>query len=283
MKKLVSYFLAISIIYLISVSCETKKDSTPPDLPPYESMFVDFSKFKVSDTKSAVEDLKNVQTDSMSNFHFAQGNVFVFSLILGVTLAVPVATFANSFNQQALFLGDATWQWSSDYEVLGGVYHARLTGQVRASDVKWVMNVSRTGIGAFDEFIWYQGTSLNDGSGGQWILNYSQQFPEPMLQIDWERTGSEVGMIKYTNVRELNDNRTANVHFNDWIEVGRTDNAMDSYYTIHVFNEWPVNDFIDVDIEWSSTEYYGHVKSELYYGNTDWHCWDGYGYDISCE
>ena len=60
------------------------------------------------------------------------------------------------------------------------------------------MYISREGIGAFSELLWYQGTSNLDGKSGQWVLNHSQAFPEPMLQIDWTVSGSDVGNIKYT-------------------------------------------------------------------------------------
>lgn len=281
MKKLASGFLAITLVSLTFISCERKGEA--PELPPYESMAIDFSKFKVNDTKSAVGDLKNTETGTKLNFTYAALNVAYFNTILTVTLAVPVLAFQNSFNQVPVFLGDATWQWSCDYEYFGGAYHARLTGEVRSDDVKWEMYISRTGIGAFGEFLWYEGTSQSDGSGGQWILNHSQVYQEPSLQIDWERTGDSIGWIKYEIIRELNDQRADNVYMGSFIEADHSDAAMDASYNIHVYDIWTLQDFADVNIEWSTTEYYGHVKSPLFYNNADWHCWDGYGYDITCE
>ena len=83
-----------------------------------------------------------------------------------------------------------------------------LTGEIRTSDVKWEMYISKEGIGAFSELLWYEGTSNLDGKSGQWILNHSQAFPEPMLQIDWKVTGEDVGYIKYTYIRDKKDDRT---------------------------------------------------------------------------
>lgn len=57
------------------------------------------------------------------------------------------------------------------------------------------MNISKSGIGAFDEILWYEGTSKLDGTSGQWILNHSQAFPEPMLQIDWTKAGTGIGIL----------------------------------------------------------------------------------------
>jgi hypothetical protein len=280
MKKIVSGFLAITLVSLMFVSCEKKGEA--PTLPPYESMAIDFSKFDINQSKSAVGDLKSTEVVGL-NYTYAALNVGVFSAIIGVTLVVPVTCFYNSFSIEPVFLGDATWQWSVDYTAFGGTYHARLTGEVRSNDVKWEMYISRDGIGAFNEFMWYEGTSSSDGSGGQWILKHSQQFQEPLLQIDWERSGSEVGLVKYTIIRELENDRSPNVQNGAYIETGLVNGDLDAYYTIHVYDALTLHDFADINIEWSTTTYNGRVKSPLFYTNVDWHCWDGTGADVSCE
>ena len=282
MKKLISSFLAITFVYLMSVSCERQKDKAP-ELPPYFFMVIDFSQFKVNDTKSAVDDLKSTETGTMLNFAYAALNVAVFNVILTATLVVPVAAFQFAVTHNPVFLGDATWQWSYDYNSFGGTYHARLTGQVRSSDVKWEMYISKDGIGGFAEFKWFEGTSLLDGSGGQWILNVSSAFQEPLLQIDWTRAGDEVGEITYTIVRELNNDRTPNLQYGSFINAGFTTADLNAFYTIHVFDATTANDFVDVFIEWSTSTYNGHVKSESFYSDDAWYCWDSYGYDITCE
>jgi hypothetical protein len=276
MKHALSFILTLAILNLMLVSCERQQKDTPPELPPYESMVIDFSKFTVQE-KDAIADLKSTCDTTMNNYQFAAFNVGLFSIIITVTLVVPVAAFYHSFSVEPVFLGDATWQWSCNYNVIGGTYSARLTGQVRASDVKWEMYISKAGIGGFDEFKWYEGTSNLDGTGGQWVLNHSAQFPEPMLQIDWERTGTEVGEVTYTDVRELNNNRTPNANYGSYIEAGRTDADRDAYYNIHLESNG-----YDVFIEWSTTEYYGRVMAETSYLGPGWHCWDSYGYDIEC-
>jgi hypothetical protein len=280
MRKFITGFIAIVMVVLILGSCESKKN--PPELPPYESMAIDFSKFDINQSKVATDGDKSTEAIGI-NYTYAAINVAVFSTILSANLAVPVTCFQNSFSKEPTFLGDGTWQWNFDYPLLGGTYHARLTGEVRSNDVKWEMNISRDGIGAFNEFMWYEGTSLSDGSGGQWILKHSQQFQEPLLQIDWERTGTEIGMIKYTNVRELENNRTENVQYGAYIEAGLTEGELDAYYNIHVYDIWTIHDFADINIEWSTTTYNGRVKSPLFFTNVDWHCWDGAGADMVCE
>jgi len=275
MKHAISFILTLAILNVMLVSCE-RQDKEPPELPPYESMAIDFNKFTVQE-KAAIDNLKSTTDTTMYNYQFAYLNVGFFSLILTVTLVVPVAAFYHSFSVEPAFLGDATWQWSYDYIVLGGTYTARLTGQVRASDVKWEMYISKVGIGGFDEFKWYEGTSLLDGTGGQWILNQSAQYPDAMLQINWERTGTEMGEVKYTDVMVLDNDTSPNEGFGSYIEAGITEGDLDAYYNIYL-----AESEYYVYIEWSITEYYGRVMAEDSYLGPGWHCWDNYGYDIVC-
>jgi predicted small lipoprotein YifL len=275
MKKLLSFLMVIAVVNLMLTSCNLKQED-PPVLPPYESMVIDFSDFN-NDAKA--DDLAGKSADeTMVNFAWAGWNVLVFNVILTVTLVVPVATFATAVNQTSpVFLGDATWQWSFTVDGFGGAYTARLTGEVRAEDAYWEMYVSKTGFGAFDEFMWYSGTSKLDGTGGQWILNHSHNFQEPMLQIDWESDGEEVGEIQYTIVRELNDARQPEPANGSYILAGRNTDELDAFYDIYLA-ETPKYVFI----EWSTETYNGRIMDEVFFGDDDWHCWDTNGYDVVC-
>ena len=84
-------------------------------------------------------------------------------------------------------------------------YKARLTGQIRTSDVYWKMYIAKEGTGGFTEFVWFEGTSKLDGTGGQWIFNESStDKPAGSLQIDWTKTGNiNRHMIKYTYTEKL--------------------------------------------------------------------------------
>ena len=67
-------------------------------------------------------------------------------------------------NKTPGYLDNKTWEWSYDFNIIGATYKARLTGQIRTTDVKWEMNISKNGIGAFDEILWYEGISKLDGT-----------------------------------------------------------------------------------------------------------------------
>ena len=144
--------------------------------------------------------------------------------------------------------------------------------------ITWAMYISKDGIGAFEEFEWYQGYSLLDGSSGQWTLNHSQQYPDALLRIDWQKSGEDIGEISYTNVREHNNNGSVNTAYGSSIVAGKTEGELDAYYNIHLSDSNQ-----EVFIEWSTSSYHGRVKNDQYFDTSGWHCWDSLGHNIICN
>lgn len=271
MKK----FLAITLIFafagLFFHSCKKDKGD-PPALPPAESMFIDFSNFETG-KKSEVSVPKGTET---SSWEFAAGVAFFWNTVIYTTLAVPVKAFELATSNTPSYVEDKTWQWSYNATVLNVTYKARLTGQIRTSDVQWKMYIAREGTGGFSEFIWFEGTSDLDGTGGQWTLNQSSQSPVPILRIDWTKTGEAVGMIKCTYVK------TGDAFKDSFIEYGLKSNApLNAYYTIHIYNS-TFQQFYDLDVEWSPSVHNGRVRCPAHFGNSDWYCWDSNYLNVDC-
>jgi hypothetical protein len=282
MKKLFSFLFIIALISGLFWGCEKKKDS-PPALPPVETMKIDFSNF-IAPTKSAKigSEIKGVTVADKSNWTLAATVAGVWNTILAINLVVPVASFGVAVNKTPVYLDNKKWEWKYDFNVIGATYKARLTGQIRTTDIKWEMYISREGIGAFAELLWYEGTSNLDGKGGQWVLNHSQLFPEPMLQIDWKVEGSAIGNIKYTYIRDKKDDRSSDPFKNSYIEYGLITSALNAFYNVHQ-NTGAPNVFNDVFIEWSTTAYNGHIKAHYYFQDDAWHCWNGTGDNVTCN
>ncbi len=280
MKKYIS--VALIAAFIIVTNSECKKDKgNPPVLPPAESMTIDFSNFaaaKKSDDSFPV--LKGIEN---SNWEFAALVAGYWRSIIKVTLAVPVASFALAMQNNPGYLDTKTWQWSYNATIsinqVSVTYKARLTGQIRNTDVLWKMYISKEGTGAFSEFVWFEGTSKLDGTEGQWILNHSSQFPEKVLQIDWTNTGSSIGTIKYTYVRDLNNLRVADPFKDSYITYGKTNTSLNAYYSIHYFNGLS---FSDVNVEWNDISRNGRIMSPSYFGNSDWYCWDSNLVNTTC-
>jgi hypothetical protein len=167
---------------------------------------------------------------------------------------------------------------------VGATYNARLTGQLLTDKVEWKMFIEKTGASPYDEFEWFNGTTALDGKSGQWVLNLSNQFQEPILQIDWVKEGSRVGSIKYTYIRELNDARQSDPFKGSYIEYGFAEPAtgtLNAFYDIYFWNP-TFSRFVSVDIEWNTTAHNGHIKAPDYFTDSNWHCWDGNGNDTTC-
>lgn len=269
MKKLLALTLILVLTAGMLSSCK-KDNGTAPVLPPQESMTIDFTNF-LTQKKSAYTIIDNKGTNN-TNWEFAAGVAGIWNLIITTTLAVPVSAFKLAIDKDPVFLSNKTWQWSYSVSAVPITYKARLTGQISGTDVLWKMYVTREGTGGFAEFVWFSGTSKLDGTGGQWILNESAAIPEAYLQIDWAKTGTAVGSVKYTFIKNHD------AHQGGYIEYGLISGALNAFYNIHYFNEVK---FSDVNVEWNTTTFNGRVKSSDYLLGT-WFCWDSNKVNATC-
>lgn len=275
MKKLIIFLLFIAVI---SGCKKDDNSSSAPTLPPYESLVVDFGEMGNATKSATVSDA--VQTKL--NWTYAALSVSFWNVMIGTTFAVPAAAFKTAFSYSPEKTGLTTWQWSYTVDGFTSSYSARLVGTLESSQVKWEMYITKTGVNPFDEFLWFEGSSALDGNSGQWILHQSADFPDKAIQVDWEKTGDEVGQVKYTYVRELDDSGQPAKYKGSYLIYGLQDKTFDAYVNIHVYND-QISDFADANIEWSRTDYSGHVMSQLFYGDSNWHCWDSTGNDVVCE
>lgn len=275
MKKIFILLSLGIILSCLSTSCKKDKGD-PPVLPPLESFKIDFSNFepgKKSDDLLLPKGIEN------SNWEFAAVVAGYFRSLIVTTLAVPVFAFDKAFDQKPAYLEENTWQWSYNVTFLNATYKARLIGEIRNTDVKWEMYIAKEGTGGFAEFLWFEGTSKNDGTGGQWVLNHSSQFKEPLLKIEWTKSGNTVGYIKYTYERTLDNDRNTDPNKSSYIEYGRVSGTLDSYYNIKYYNSLK---FSEMNVEWSSTYRNGRVKCYDYFGDIIWHCWDENYVNVIC-
>lgn len=270
MKNLTVFLL----ICIVIISC--KKDEDPgiaPELPPAETMVIDFSKFGSIEKSASL---------LRSNWLYSAKTVGIWNVITGTTFAVPVAAFKVAVNHEPENIGNSVWQWQYTVEGFTSNYTARLVGKLEKSQVKWEMYVSKEGINSFDEFLWFEGISNLDGKGGKWILYHSAAFPDRTVQIDWKKEDAEVGEIKYTYVRELNNLGQTDAFKGSTLTYGLQEKYFDVYVNVQAYDNQK-GLFADTFIEWNRTDFAGHVKAEHYFNDANWHCWDSQGYDTDCE
>jgi hypothetical protein len=268
-KTLPILFLVGFIILLIS--CESDKTTNTqeqtPTIPPQSTMIIDFSEFPDTSTGDG---LQNVDV-SRNNWGWAALNVSVWNSVLTLTLAVPVAAFAEAFNHQPIQQPDGSWLWQYTVNVQGGSYTAKLYGKTVTEGVEWKMLLSRTGV--YTDFEWFKGFSNLPATEGTWTLNKDPNLPSPFLYIEWHRnTQEETADVKYTKLSPtLPENE-------GYIFYGKT-------------NEIPYNRFYQIfdaaenrtiDIKWNYEQLFGRVKDPIHFEDELWHCWDETLNDIVC-
>lgn len=270
MKKLTVFLL----LFIILFSCKKDEPSgVAPVLPPAETMVIDFSKFGIAEKSAYIPG---------TNWLYAAKTVGVWNLIIGTTFAVPVTAFRVAVNHEPENIDNSTWQWQYTVDGFTSQYMARLVGKLEVAQVKWKMYIAKEGIDSYDEFLWFEGTSNIDGKSGQWILYHSAAFPEKTVQIDWKKEDVEVGEIKYTYVRELNNQGEMEPFKGSTLTYGLQEQHFGVYVNVHAYDN-QVQSFADTFIEWNRTNFTGHVKAEQYFNDTNWHCWNSQGYDTDCE
>jgi hypothetical protein len=267
----VNYVLIVTAILCAGIlsfsSCKKDEDpKTAPVLPPESAFKMNFDDFATADDtlKSAL------QVDTYSNWGYSFLNVSFWNTVLTVSLAVPVASYAEAFNHEAIYHPDEdNWTWSYNFSIGFVAYEAELTGAIEGTNVNWEMRITKQG--EYADFLWYRGKSAIDQSGGYWILSENPANSNDLLRIDWKRYSDGTADIKYTNIKPgANENGS-------YIWYGTTIDELDRFYQIY---HKPVNNH--TKIEWSSTLKNGRVMDPLHFNDSAWHCWDLQLKDITC-
>ena len=217
-KIRINQFLILSLAMFgtIVLSCEKDKKDAPA-LPPESAFVVDFSDFQ-DNQKS---------TFTYANWTTAVFTVGVWNTILGVTLAVPVASYLEAFNHEPVRVDNNTWKWSYTVPVNFVNYTADLYADVFDDEVNWEMYISQEG--GFSNFLWYKGTCDILTTHGTWTLYYGPVNNKEFLDIQWTRDyESNTGDIRYTNVLSSSEG------IGDYIYAGiTTDTPYNAFYDLY--------------------------------------------------
>ena len=266
--KLFNQFKTLSLAVLVLfTSCDDTNEivqTEQPTPPPSYSLSPEFNTFEGSTAGR--------QASTIKNWLYAATNVTVYSSILTVSLAVPVAAFNATIAGDPIFNRDTgLWEWTSDFTVSAEAYQITLTADVNGSDVNWKGYISKEN--GFTDFIWFDGTSRLDGTSGSWSLYESPNQPAVWISSDWERDFS-------TNSGEAT------------FMVEKTGNGEGSFITYQVDSQSDldrgviindVNQQNEIAVLWNQAESYGRVRSQTKFGDTDFHCWDADLQDTVCQ
>jgi hypothetical protein len=262
-------FLVLVVAVLTISGCGGA--SQAPTIPPVETFDIPFEDFENSGTGGLV----SIQTGNQSNWNYTALAVGIWSTIIRVGLAVPVAAFQASFHNIPLQQDDGSWVWSYSVNIGGSIYtaelHAQFVTEVITGGVHWSMNISKEG--EYEDFLWYYGECDLPATEGFWILKKSPTNTTDLVRIDWSRNISAgTHAIRYTN-----------------IVPGGPENGgyIDTQYTKgtpydHIWDLYNKGQDNDTYIEWSSITGEGRVQDLNHFDDNAWHCWNGTRINVPC-
>lgn len=263
-KTIISMMAVAVMIALLATSCTKDEENGAPEMPPIESFQMDFGDF--TDFPDTTDNLKSEHT--YQHFAYSYVTVGVWNVITAVALAVPVAVYLESFKHTPEFLGDDAWQWTYSVDT----YTAKLVA-TRISNEEFTaeMIISKTGVGAFEEFKWFEGTVRYNHTHASWKLYESPANNVQWLDIEWTKDWeADTSAITYTNVKAGSE------EFGSYITYGIVDDPdYNAFYTLSGATN-------EVNIKYNTESKAGRVKSPLDFGDSDWHCWTDLFQDIDC-
>jgi len=284
--RTLTHLLLVLVILVLTPGCSDV--SGAPTIPPVETFVIPFETFTADATSSFATEsqtqttplscpaseqfpLASALSSNQSNWTYVALAVGIWSAIIRVGLAVPVAAFCESFHHTQVQQPDGSWIWS--YSVIrgGSVYSAELHGQFITEGVHWDMRISKEG--EYEDFLWYYGENNLPATEGFWILKQSPAVPTDLVRIDWSRnisTGTHA--VSYTNIVPDGPENGG------YIDVQHTEDIPYDY-TCDIYNKGEEN---HTYIKCSSSTGEGRVKNFNYFGDDDWHCWDSDRMNVVC-
>ena len=274
MKRLIQLFLALGLVMSIQ-SCtqdgggDNPDNLTAPSIPPTSLFTIPTQSF------GAIGDKESTTRNDKSSWVHAGINVLIWNSVVFTHTSIPIAAFGHSFEYEAVYIGDLTWEWKYEYqepaENGNKKFDISLTGELinDMKEVAWTMNVKEQGseIG----FIWYDGIVARDHSLGNFTVYKTPSNPEAYMKIEFSKNASSDDVaIKFSNVTAGDEG------FGDYIEW-KTDNGsnFDRIYDVYTNNNL-------LEIQSNETSKSGRVKDPKHFGDAEWHCWDTNKVNIEC-
>lgn len=247
---------------LILSSCKKDEVESAPELPPESSMQMDFFK------NDKNEFLAQRSSNTYKNWTASAATIGIYNIVLTATLALPVTSFRTAFNHKGAWQEKGKWKWVYSFPHKGNTYTAELLATRLSNGIGWEMKINGPGV---SNFVWYTGTSSDDGNSGSWIINHSVGNPKPLYHINWSKSGNEIGSIKYVLGSSHKDEGA-------YVEYGLdgSNTLYDAFY--NVVN--PKNSS-QVNVEWHRKNHVGKIFTDGLNDNYDG-CWTKDLVDTTC-
>jgi len=264
--KLIAVFALTAMVLFTVTSCDNEPVNQRPELPPAESLVMDFSDFTTQPGSMKSSEASYV------NFLLSYTTVSFWNASTILVTAFPVVAYTHALTQTPEFLGDDTWEWSFEFQFNAQTYLAILTGK-RLNNEEFSMEMVISLASMPEEGVkWFDGVIRYDHTSADWTLYKEGSLA--VLEIEWNMDYvTEEADLTYTYVEP------------DQVETGsyimweyRPEEVYDAAYTISMSEGM-------IMIEWNVSTIEGRVKSLAYFEDDNWHCWDSYAnglVDIEC-
>jgi hypothetical protein len=266
-KLIYSYLSIIVLLSFLLISCGKDDEPTAPELPSIES-------FEMKFTEPKIEEKSAMGTTNWSN---SKTIVTTFSTLSATYMVVPIAAYKAMLDKKPIYLGNNTWEWTSSVEVVGATYTATLKATTISTSTdtyaaSWEMKMSKTGIIAFTDFVWFSGTTTKTSATWSIFSNPALPFEAVKVQTTFDENRLPTS-LRYTFSSPIIS------HSGSYCEWGKIKGAeFDRYYTVHL-SSLPRT----AKIEWSAEFGHGRIQSISLYNDTLWHCWNALKLDVTCR
>lgn len=252
---------------IIFSSCKKDEDDpASPDIPPSETMVMNFESFN-SESDSTSEKGAKVAADK-SNHAAAAITVGFWSGAVALQTFFPVLAFQESFNHDAVYNSD-TKEWVRTYNFGAFDAHkAALHASLDGSDVVWKMYID---LNNKPEVLWFEGVSSITGTTGTWRLYKDADNPVPYLDIVWTKNADGAD-LKYTYlIEDANEGSTISYALDVTADLDAS------------FEIFGAEKDETVNVDWSRTDKNGRIKAPAYFSDEAYHCWDSAFINADCE
>ena len=272
MRKMSSTFQISAFIFAVILiagisSCKKEDKPEQPQLPPYESMIMDFSDFDQTPSSS------KAVINEYNNFINAYVSVAFWNSITTSTIIIPALAYSEMLlnSGDPDLIDDNTWVWTKQFGHHDVAYTATLTA-IRLNNEEFSMEMKIASAAYPDQgMVWFDGVVRYDHTHALWNLYKFDEGAVKVIEAEWNKdfeTG--VSDLKYTFVEAGSD------EYGSYIISG-VNPALeyDAYYTVSLSSN-------TVNIEWDKESKAGRIKNPAYFEDSEWHCWNNMLVNIEC-
>lgn len=259
--------LLLAALLFSPVACENEAEPDPPDLPPVESLMMDFSAFE------EVPPHQKTAENSYGNFLYSYLTVAYWNISATLVSVLPVAAYGHMLQLKPEYLGDHSWEWGKEFQLDAKNYTAKLLG-TRLDNETFSMEMWITPSDQAEQGVkWFDGVIRYDHTHASWKLYRNGSIP--VLEIEWNKDyETHETDLRYTICEAGHEQEDSYIMWS--FKPGE---VYDASYDVSLAAGM-------TNMLWNHSTLEGRVKSPVQFGDESWHCWDSRenGFrDINCQ